>query len=99
MKRFVTLGCAALVCLSATVWGDDSHIQARQLVREGKILSLEQILARISEVLPGQILEVELERERGRVFYEIELLDEQSAVWELKIDAVSGAVLEQELED
>jgi uncharacterized membrane protein YkoI len=99
MKRIATLVCVVLFCLSAAVSGDDSHLEARQLAREGKILSLEQILERIRQDRAGQILEAELEPEHGRMIYEIEILDERGAVWELKVDAVSGDILEQELED
>jgi uncharacterized membrane protein YkoI len=99
MKRFVTPICAFLLCLSAAVSGDDSHIEARQLAREGKILSLEQILQRTRRARAWQILEVELEPEHGRMIYEIEMLDERGTVWELKVDAVSGDILEQDLED
>jgi uncharacterized membrane protein YkoI len=81
------------------VSGNDSHLEARQLAREGKILSLEQIFERIGPAWAGQILEVELDSEHGRMIYEIEMLDERGTVWELKVDAVSGDILDQELED
>lgn len=74
-------------------------MDARRLVREGKILSLEQILERIGRVRPGQVLEVEFGQEHRSMIYEIELLDTQGTVWELKVDAVSGEIIEQELED
>ncbi len=88
-----------LLALSGDVLADDSYLEARQLVREGKILSLEQIIDRIDEFRPGQILEVEVEREHDGVVYEIELLDADGNVWELKVDAASGEILEREQED
>ncbi|MGD8910968.1 MAG: PepSY domain-containing protein [Chromatiales bacterium] len=99
MQRIARLICAILLCLSSAVSGDDSYLEARQLAREGKILPLEQILERIRKIRAGQILEVELEPEYGHMIYEIEMLDERGTVWELKVDAVSGHILEQELED
>lgn len=96
--RLLLIG--TLLCwLGASVLADDSHLEARDLAREGKILPLQQILQRLDEVQPGQILEVELEREHGLLIYEIELLDEQGRVWEFEIDAASGEILEREEED
>ena len=88
-----------LLCLSAGLTADESQQEARQLHREGKILSLQEILQGIGQTHPGQILEVELEPEHGHVLYEIEILDPQGTVWELKVDAATGAILERELED
>jgi uncharacterized membrane protein YkoI len=99
MKRYYFLIGAILVWLSGGLAADESQLEARQLAEEGKILSLQEILQHIDQNQPGQILEVELERERGRVIYEIELLDPQGTVWELKVDAASGELLERELED
>ncbi len=99
MKRYLFITGVILVCLSWGLTADESQLEARQLAQEGKILPLQEILQRIEQDLPGQILELELERKRGLVIYEIELLDEQGTVWELKVDAATGDVLERELED
>lgn len=85
--------------LTGTVTADDSYLEARRLAAEGKIQPLEFILKQIQAVQPGEVLEVELEHDEGRVLYEIELLDERGMVQELKVDAVSGRILEQKLED
>ena len=45
------------------------------------------------------MLETELEQKRGGYIYEVEMLDDNGEVWELKFDAASGELLEQELED
>jgi uncharacterized membrane protein YkoI len=99
MKQGYIWTSLLLVWLCWDVTADDSYLEARQLAREGKILPLEQILHRLDKIQPGQILEVELERERDGVIYEIELLDAEGMVWELKVDAVSGHILEREQED
>ena len=78
---------------------DDDHLQARRLVESGAILPLAQILESVRERWSGRIIEVELETEQGRHIYEIELLDPQGRVWELKFDAVSGRLLKTEEED
>lgn len=96
--RLILIG-VLLSWLGASVLADDSHLEARDLAREGKILPLQQILEHLEKIQPGQILELELERKRGLLIYEIELLDEQGTVWEFKLDAASGEILERELED
>ncbi|MEJ2393408.1 MAG: PepSY domain-containing protein [Candidatus Thiodiazotropha sp.] len=78
---------------------DDGQMQARRLVSEGRILPLEQILAGIRQFRPGQILEVEFDEKHHQMIYEIEMLDVKGTVWELKVDAVTGEIIEQELED
>jgi uncharacterized membrane protein YkoI len=85
--------------LAGAVTADESYHEARRLAAEGKIQPLESILKKIQAVRPGEVLEVELEHEGNRVLYEIELLDEQGIVRELKVDAVTGRILDQKREE
>lgn len=99
-------GAALLAGMAATTFfalpsaraGDD-HAKAARLRDAGEILPLERIVERAREQHPGRVLETELEDKRGRYVYEVELLDESGSVWEMKFDARTGALLEQELED
>jgi len=84
--------------LAGAVTADESYHEARRLAAEGKIQPLESILKRIQAVRPGEILEVELEHEGNSILYEIEMLDAQGIVRELKVDAVTGRILETEEE-
>ncbi len=77
----------------------DDHDAIRALVADGRILPLERILERAQARRPGRVLESELEHERGRLVYEIEILDDHGQVWELYFDAASGEFLEEERED
>jgi uncharacterized membrane protein YkoI len=96
-KRFVLLLIAlAMINLSLA---DSDHYEARRLMQAGSILPLETVLESIQQRRPGRILEVELEQERSRYVYEIELLDNTGRVWEMKLDAVTGEYLTTELED
>ena len=71
----------------------EDYERARQLVAEGVILPLDTILNQ-AEIAPGwRLLEVELEREDGRWFYELEILKDRSEVIELKYDAETGQYL------
>ncbi|MEJ2610596.1 MAG: PepSY domain-containing protein [Candidatus Thiodiazotropha sp.] len=85
--------------IMGSVFADDSYLEARRLAAEGKIQPLEMILKQLQSIQPGEILEVEFDHEGHKVIYEIELLDAYGHVQELKVDAVSGEILEQELED
>ena len=77
---------------------DDDHARARELVKSGEIVPLEKLLKETLSNKPWRILEVELERENGRLVYEVEVIDEQGRVRELLFDARSGELLGEESE-
>jgi uncharacterized membrane protein YkoI len=79
--------------------GKESFHEARRLTQSGQILPLQDLLTVIQTEKQGSVLEVELEQRGSQYMYEIELLDEQGAVWEYKIDATTGKILERESED
>jgi len=98
-RLLLVLALTMAVAASGLVLGDDDHEKSRRLMEAGEILPLQKILGRVESERTGRVLEVELEHERGRYIYEIELLAEDGRVWEYEIDATSGEVLERELED
>jgi uncharacterized membrane protein YkoI len=65
----------------------------------GAILSLEQILQTARQQHAGRVLETELEERRGGMVYEVEILDANGEVWEMRFDARSGEMLVEEQED
>jgi uncharacterized membrane protein YkoI len=85
--------------VATLVVADEDHQEARRLTESGEILPLENLIQSIKAKQPGRILEVELERDDGLYLYEIEILDQQGAVWEFKLDATSGEILQRERED
>lgn len=96
-RRFVILALAVLTFTSPLLtMGDINQRAARQLRATGKILPLEAIHAKARTIKPGKILETELEFKKGRYIYEVEILDELGAVWELKLDAATNALIELE---
>ncbi len=98
MRHHITL----LFCFILGFWpgtlprADESADKARQLRASGQIMSLEQLLETARKIKPGEILETELDKEAGRYVYEIDILDAQGRVWELKLDAKSGKLIELE---
>lgn len=78
---------------------ETEHDHARRLQREGAILPLEQVVSSAQARHAGELLEVELEHKRGRYVYEVEILDPQGRVWEMRFDAHDGTFLREEVED
>jgi len=72
---------------------DDDYIEARRLQVSGEILPLEAILKNIRLIFPGKILEVELEKEDGKIAYEVEILGKDGVVREIYINAKTGKLL------
>ena len=96
---------ALIIALSAAVAltrptigraGDDDHVAARRAREAGEILPLARILDAANAQFTGEIVEVELEREKGRWEYEVELLTAGGTVIELTYDAATGRLLETE---
>lgn len=69
------------------------HDEAREAVEQGQALSLVQILPLAQRAVPGEVLEVELERERGTLVYEIEILARNGRVRKVILEARTGAVI------
>jgi len=91
---------AALVGAAVHAPAGADHDRARQAVREGQILELSEILARVERDFPGELIEVELEADddadddgADRLLYEIELLRPDGNVTELTYDAATGELL------
>ena len=72
---------------------EHDHDRARRALESGEILPLRTILERVERDYPGQIMEVELEREDARWIYEIKLLRTGGALVKIEIDARDGALL------
>jgi uncharacterized membrane protein YkoI len=86
------LAWASTVVRAGDGHGGD-HDRARQALEAGEVLPLRVILERVERIYPGQIVEVELEREHGRWEYEIKLLRSGGSLVKLKVDARDGSIL------
>jgi uncharacterized membrane protein YkoI len=91
------IGLSALLFLYGTTGVDASNDHdAAQLMRQsGEIMPLVRLLQR-PELAEYRVIEAELEREDGRLVYELELLDSQGRVFERYFDARSGEPLRQQ---
>lgn len=95
------LAALALLITSTaySVSADESQLTARKLSQAGVILPLEKIIRSAKAIKPGEVLETELELKKGIYVYEVEILDLKSQVWELKLNAKTGKLIQLERED
>jgi uncharacterized membrane protein YkoI len=80
---------------------DVSHSEALKLVEAGTIKSFEELDAAVLALHPGTTIEdSELELERGRYVYQVELRGSTAAEeWDVEVDAVTGEVLSDHRDD
>jgi uncharacterized membrane protein YkoI len=88
-----------LLLLMATAMADEDQDVAKQLMEQGEILPLEKILEQAKLIHPGRILEAEMEHKGEIYIYEIEIVDAQGRVWELKLNAQTGDLVDKEKKD
>lgn len=69
--------------------------EVRELREAGKILPMEEILGRVRSAQPGQIVEIELDREQGRYVYEVKLIDDADAIHKIELDASTGEIVQR----
>jgi len=93
-------GALLALCLvmgSGASMASEDHDRARQAVEAGEVLPLRSILERVERDYPGQVVDVELEREREssqeRWVYKIKLLRGGGALMKLKVDARDGSII------
>ena len=92
------LWAAVLAGVAGPLWAsddDDDHERARAALQAGQVLPLKQVLERLAQTHPGEVLEVELEQDHGRWRYEIKLLQAGGQLRKLKVDARSGELLQR----
>jgi len=89
----------ALLLATAPAHADSDQDRARAAVQAGQVLPLKTVLERLEREHPGQVLEVELERDDGRWVYEVKLLQAGGRLVKLELDADSGEVLKRRERD
>lgn len=99
MKTTPLLALACVLALAGPVHADDDeprhdHDRARRALQAGDVLPLADLLARTGIEDDGRLLEVELEREHGRLIYELKILTPEGRVIEQVFDAGTGERLE-----
>ena len=92
-----------LVAMTSTAMGGrgrhGDHDDALAAVEARQALPLTRIFQIAQTAVPGEIIEVELDREGGRLIYEVDILTSTGRLRQVEIDARTGEVLEVEDED
>ena len=70
---------------------DRDQDMARQALQRGEVLPIARILELVAQYLPGDVIEVQLDENRGILAYEIRVLTRSGRVRELVLDARTGA--------
>lgn len=73
--------------------GREDQERARAALEAGQIRPLAEILAEVERRYLGRVIDTDLEREDGRWIYEFKLLPPTGRVFELEVDAATGALL------
>jgi uncharacterized membrane protein YkoI len=95
--RALVAGAVALllVCTTGAAASDQrDQERARAAVQAGEVLPLATLLERLQRTHPGQVLELELERDGGRWIYEVKLLQSGGQLLKLEVDGATGQVLD-----
>jgi uncharacterized membrane protein YkoI len=100
------LTCAALACVRLapgvlllgmmtldSAADPPDHDRARAALERGEVRPLAEILAAAAAEVPGEVVELELEREHGRWVYELKVIAPDGRVLEVMVDAASARVL------
>ena len=95
----VVLGTLLGVCITTASLADEDHDRARKALEAGEVLPLRAILERVERDHPGQVIDVDLEKEHKdeiqRWIYEIKLVRPGGALVKLKINARDGTLLSE----
>jgi uncharacterized membrane protein YkoI len=68
----------------------------RRAVARGELVPLPRILALARQHVPGEVIKVELEEEKGTLLYEIKILTANGRVREAKLNARTAALISVE---
>jgi uncharacterized membrane protein YkoI len=71
----------------------DDRERARAALQAGQIRPLAALLAEVEQRYVGRVIGIELEHEDGRWVYEFKLLPPTGRIYELEVDAATGATL------
>ena len=88
----VLLSALAVFTVAARADDGRDHDMARQAVERGEIKPLAEILRTVRDRLPGEIANVKLEREHGRLTYEFRIVGEKGRLLEVHVDAATGEI-------
>lgn len=76
-------------------YADDVRVdQAYRLASDGIIKPFERLNQTALEAQRGRIMDTQLENNRGNYVYKVTILDSKGQEWMVKVDAVTGELIE-----
>jgi uncharacterized membrane protein YkoI len=72
---------------------EDLALNAREA---GEVIALDQVLAALGNTMPGEISEIELEREHGILIYEFKVISPDGQMQKIRVDAKTGKLIKPE---
>jgi hypothetical protein len=90
---FSVLMCESCMAMSASV---NDHDQAKELLDDGVVQPLENILNLYAEQYPGPVMDIKLETKNKLIFYKIDITDRDGIVQTITINAQSGQLLQSD---
>lgn len=91
--------CSAILIFFSLKLSAEDHNKALNLVKSGEIMPLTTILQKLQRLEQGQVIEVELEKNKNRLIYEIELVNKHGIVKKYIFDAKSGVLIREKIKD
>lgn len=99
MVRIALLLLVLLPAWPVHVAADSDQERAKTALERGEIRPLDQVLAAARRAVPGDVVAVELKRKEKRWLYELKILTPAGKRREVKIDANTLAVIEDDDDD
>ena len=94
MKTMLMSLVLAVGTISLNATADEvKHDEIRRLVEQGQLLSLAQIEMAHPEYFSGRLLDLDVEKKRDQIIYELKLLDKRHRFIKLIIDAQTGELI------
>jgi uncharacterized membrane protein YkoI len=100
-KKVITSGLLGLLIAGTSAFAiasQNNDEQSAKLISEA-VMTVDQAMSIALTEVPGKVTETEIEKEDGKLIWEVSVLDAQNRTFELEIDANSGEVLDIELDD
>ena len=98
--RVTVAGTISFLLYASSSYADDvSPEQVKRWIEAGRALPLAKLRAMNADLFEGRLLDAELEEKGDRLIYELEILGPDARVREFELDARTGEVLEEKLED
>ena len=96
LSAFSLLIVAALLTSPGVRADAHDHDRARAALERGEVRPVSEVLATVTAEVPGDVVEVELEREQGRWVYELRVVAPDGRVLEVLVDGATASLIEGE---